>query len=495
MADFDFLREKAESFLEELSVESYRSLAGLTDHCDLTSIFNRYQGLITEETFRDIKNNLWTLEGDARRRLEFLLAFAARILDGNEVKELDDEKNNFEANAKIKLPWGEESYRLSAVTLQNEKDRQKRKIIDQARRKVVVEENPIIKKIFDKSYSLSKKLGYKDYIDANQQIAKIDLYRLKDKMNDFLRETEKTYTSVFAKAMKEKIGVKLDDAEKSDVAYFFRAQEFDNLFHANKLLSTVEECIKDMGLDIYAHGNVRFDIEKREKKSPRAFCSALKIPYRIILVTMPTGGYSDYGAFLHELGHSLHHGYAKSSLEFEFRWLGDNSVTESFAFLIEHLLQNRLWLQTYLDIEDPDDFLRFAYLGYCYALRRYAAKITYELILHDERNLQKKDNAYQEILSRANLIKHPKEEYLVDVDRYFYCARYLRAWLFEANLSNYIEKKFGERWFQNKKTGAFLKELWQNGQKYRIEDLEKQLGLTHIDIQPLIKKIDAHLHN
>ena len=51
------------------------------------------------------------------------------------------------------------------------------------------------------------------------------------------------------------------------------------------------------------------------------------------------GGREDYAALFHEGGHAEHYANVDAELPFEFRHLGDNSVTESYAFLLEHLTE------------------------------------------------------------------------------------------------------------------------------------------------------------
>ena len=74
-------------------------------------------------------------------------------------------------------------------------------------------------------------------------------------------------------------------------------------------------------------------------------------------------------------------------LPFEFRHLGDNSVTESFAFLFEHLIEDpALARGSVLGIEDAGG-RRSSTRARCKLvfMRRYAAKLAYELELHGRR--------------------------------------------------------------------------------------------------------------
>src|SRR5206468_215452 len=81
-------------------------------------------------------------------------------------------------------------------------------------------------------------------------------------------------------------------------------------------------------------------------------------------------------------GHTEHYANTDPGLAFEFRHLGDNSVTESFAFLIEHLVEEPGWLRERLGAGDPERAIAHARAFRLLMLRRYAAKLAYELELH-----------------------------------------------------------------------------------------------------------------
>ena len=57
-------------------------------------------------------------------------------------------------------------------------------------------------------------------------------------------------------------------------------------------------------------------------------------------------------------------------------------MTESFAFLLEHLTEDRDWLRERLGVEDPEAAVAHARAVKLVLLRRYAAKLAYELELH-----------------------------------------------------------------------------------------------------------------
>ena len=146
----------------------------------------------------------------------------------------------------------------------------------------------------------------------------------------------------------------------------------------------------------------------------------------------PVGGRDDYGALFHEAGHTEHYANVTEGLPFEFRHLGDNSVTESFAFLLENLTEDPLWLQDHLGLGDASATVAQGRAARLVLLRRYAGKIAYELEL--ARRLAGPRCDARPLLAAARR-SHPGRlapaAWVTDVDPGFYVACYLRAWALE----------------------------------------------------------------
>src|SRR4030095_7629836 len=149
-----------------------------------------------------------------------------------------------------------------------------------------------------------------------------------------------------------------------------------------RLVETLERTLAGLGIDLRSQSNVTLDLEQRPSKSSRAFCSPVHVPNEVYLVISRKGGRDDYAALFHEAGHTEHYANVDSELPFEFRYLGDNSVTEGFAFLLEHLTEDPSWLAFAPGDADGDRYLEYVRASKLVFLRRYAAKLTYELELH-----------------------------------------------------------------------------------------------------------------
>ena len=243
--------------------------------------------------------------------------------------------------------------------------------------------------------------------------------------------------------MRERLGVHARRAEYADLPYLWRAPGLRPC--RSPPTGWCRRCSRHaggLGIDLDAQANVHLDTEVRELKSPRAFCSPVRVPDEIYLVVLPQGGQDDYQALLHEAGHTEHFAHVRPGLPFEYRHLGDNAVTEGFAFLFDHLLLNRRWLDVTWASRDADEFLRFANISDLYFMRRYVAKLAYEIELHKQTAPSTTwPRAYAAVSATALMVDVPPESYLSDVDDGFYCASYLRAWLFEGALRMMLQDR------------------------------------------------------
>jgi hypothetical protein len=410
----------------------------------------------------------------------------------NQAKELVDKIAELEAKTTVKIEGEDISFRYSEILLSNQADRAKRNLIDDARNSTTAGIfNPMISRYWESVHGYARGLGYGSYRELIENLKCEDFSWLERQVDHLLESTGELYTVHFGSILKNELGIKLGDSRKSDFAYLKRASKFDRYFKKEILVHVFKDTLREMGFDIDSQPNIIFDVEERKNKSPRAFCATVKVPEEIYLVVMPRGGQDDYEAILHEGGHAEHFANTKGSLDFEYKFLGDYAVTEGYAFTLEHLMQNSQWLMHMFGLspEDAGQFVYFSNIMKLWFCRRYAAKFKYELILHDGGTLRGKDAVYRDLLESANKMEYSGSDYLKDVDESFYCTNYIRAWIFEAQLKDYMLRKFGRGWFKKKQAGTFLKEIWSYGQKYNPVEILNQLDFKSLDIEYLINSI------
>src|SRR5262249_49984706 len=182
------------------------------------------------------------------------------------------------------------------------------------------------------------------------------------------------------------------------------------LFPGARMVPALRRTLAGLGIDLDAQQNVTLDTESRPTKSPRAFCSTPRVPAEIYLVMPPIGGREDYAALFHEAGHAEHYGCTDASLAFEFRHLGANAVTESFAFLLEGLTANSAWLGAFLAADGAEAAVAHARAARLMMLRRYSAKIAYEVELHGpDAELESMPERYSALLGDRVRVPWPRE--------------------------------------------------------------------------------------
>jgi len=491
MVDLDSVAKEMEHFHCEKESEFYLNWSGLKDEMNLSSIYEKYRHLFREDLILNIKAERQRASGDRERRLRHLQQFLASNYLEMAVKELTDKFETMEAQETVRVDSEEIPFRFAAVKIANELDRAVRGKIYAARNSVIERINVVLEERMKKLHATARKLGYEDYVALYGDIKRIDLHRLEQVMHDFIDRTDRLYTEKMEEFVRIKLGIELEAAEKHDISYLFRGREFDGYFKKKEMINTLKSTLNSIGIKLDEQKNLHLDTVERPKKSPRAFVAAIKVPDDVKLVVMPIGGYDDYTTLFHEAGHAEHFGSVDSCLEAEYKYLGDSSVTESFAFLFEYLVHDKNWLATHIHIDRLNEYLDFAYLNKLFFLRRYGAKLSYELKLH-RNSLEGIDEVYKTTLEEALKFIHPRSHYLSDVDDGFYCAQYLRAWILETQLGAVLKDKFGEKWFNSLDAGRFLRDLWSNGQKYDAMEIAQTLGYEGLDPTMLVREIEQH---
>lgn len=484
--DLDSYRQRAERFVEQIDREYYLHLAGLKPELEIEPIYRRHAGLFEREAVERLRELASATEGDERRRLRYLLQFAFEGALGEATKAETAEIAGLEAALELELDGGV-PYRSVPIEQANEPDAARRAALEAARDELLESRlNPLYLRAHRRARELTRELGWASYAEAWAELRGIDLAALAAQMSGFLRATEDVYAAIVDPQLEAVVGERLGSIRRSDLPRFFRAPGLDAAFDAERLLGSFAGTLAGLGIELERQANVHLDTEQRPSKSPRAFCSTPRVPEEVYLVVSPRGGREDFAALFHEGGHAQHYAWVDPTQPFEFRQLGDNSVTESFAFLLEHLTDEPGWLRARLGVTEPRPLSEQARAVKLVMLRRYAAKIGYELELHGEdADLEAMGERYSRRLSEATHIPWPRQSWLADVDGGFYVACYLSAWALEAQWRAHLRRRFGERWFERVEAGRWLRGLWSEGQRLDAGELAAQALGEGLSFEPL----------
>lgn len=493
MWDLDAYRDGAGRFLEEIEREYYLHLSGRKRELEIEQIYSRHRALFSREPAERLRELLSNASGDDARRLRYLLQLTVEGYMGLETREEAAQVAELEVSLELDLEGEPISYRSAPIAQSNEPDGDRRAQIEAARNALLEERiNPLLLAALERERAVCVELGWSSYLAAFEELRGIGMAPLRDQLAGLLEATDGEYAGALGPELRAASGVDLERARRSDLPRFFRSPDMDGVFPPDELLSSFTRTAEGLGIDLKAQGNIHLDTEPRPTKSPRAFCSTPHVPGEVYLVIAPSGGRDDYAALFHEGGHAEHYGCTDAELAFEFRQLGDNSVTESFAFLLESRVSDPGWLSEALGIADADAVVARARASKLVMLRRYAAKIAYEVELHGGQvTLERLPALYSGHLSGAIGLAWPEANWLSDVDGGFYVACYLRAWALETHWRRALQERFGEAWHDEPAAGEWLRGIWSQGQRLDAEELLEEVLGEQLDFGPLAAELVA----
>ena len=427
------------------------------------------------------------------RRSAYLREFLAEGIEGDRGRDLTDEILALEGSASVRVDGSQIEYRSLPVEIRREPERGRRSRLEEARLAVVADRlTPLLRRSVEIAHGVSDELLETSYDRYCEILSGIDFEALGRETDRLLADTEDVHEDLLRWHLRRVLpGVAREDVQGHDLARLLYGPEHLAAFDGRRMVPRIGAMVEAMGLDPQAEGRIEYDLEDRPTKTPRAFCSPIRVPDEIKLVLRPYGGHDDYATFLHELGHALHFGYVDRDLPVEFRRLGDNGVTESHAITFDHLMLVGEFHRRIVETDDPLEYLRFAAFRELVMLRRYAAKFAYERSLHRQGPAPELADEYVERLSRATGVRIPAALYLDDVDPHFYCIRYLRAWMLSGILHEILRERYDEDWFVNPRTGEFLRGLWAKGQSEPVEALAADVGVPQLTFAPLLGMVHA----
>jgi len=477
-SELDAFRADADRFIAELDEEYFLHFAGHKETLEVEEIYERHEELTRLETAKRLTGapvELWR--------------FACEGYLGNLTREHQEKIATVEAELEATVDGETIPFRMLRVALSNEPDRDRRERLERERLSLTEEHlNPIYLEAARIDHEAVRALDAPNYYELYKRFG-FQLDELAGECTELLDSTERTWEEVGDRLFRERLGLALADARSWDVARLFRAPEWDAAYRPDTMLPALEATLGDLGIDLRAQKNVHLDLESRPAKSPRAFCAPIEVPERVMLVIQPIGGRDDWEALFHEAGHTEHYAHTSPDLPMEAKRLGDMAVTEGWAMLLQHLVTEPAWLNRRLDVPRVNELANEGAATLLYYVRRYCAKLIYEIEFFQADDPETMRPRYAELLTEALKLPARAENYLADIDGSFYVTGYLRSWAFEAQLRDFLRGEFGNDWFARREAGDLLRELWALGQGPTADDLLRDVTGATLEMAAVGERI------
>jgi hypothetical protein len=528
--------------------------AKLSDTYNSQEIYAQYPILSDEETFKRLKALYDQNPGNEETRRLFTSVLGTFI--GSQLSSLSDAFQNAKNQLKIEVSGlglkqadgsalKELLYEDVSEWLKKTADKPTRQALyDRMSQAYTTQLSDQFIELFQKENRMLADLGYGDVIEFYAQTSGHNLKKLGENGKKLVAETETLYARLMGEHYHEVTGLDFSkDATRADISYVLHGKASEEMeginqkFPQSRLLPLARQTFDGLGLNFSQLAQevnfkdlpsfeqevvgktesaspegsplrrILLDIAHREGKRSRAYVYPAAVPAEIYLSVKPEGGLDDYSAFFHESGHAQHFAYENPKLSFARALMGNNTTTETYAYLFQNLFMNAHWLthMAGLSREQARLAVRRRALEDLYMLRRYASKMQFELALFDGVNdpgyqLKDKGHIYATLLSQGCGFQYDAEGWTRDVDAGFYVADYFTAWSLEAQLREYLGHHFGssdthgENWYANPAAGSFLKALWADG-NITQQDLSDRLGYNDpTEVAPLLRLMQYNLN-
>jgi hypothetical protein len=386
---------------------------------------------------------------DAERRARALLAYAleARVLAArlpHDGRLGAAESAAVARSGRHRAPLGRVRSALSA-----EGDPERRRALGACADELVRERlDPHLRAARDAEREALATAGFGSRREVVESVEGIDLAALAREGRAFLAASEGRYEALLT-ARAAELGLERGELGAADLPLL---RSGGQKLAGEALLGEHAARLGAIGLDPVAGGRISIDAERRAGKAERSFCAPVAVPADVrVVVGCDVTGMAEPGSLLHEAGHAQHRAGTDPGLDASARLLGDSSVTESYAFLIEGLAPG------------PGDEFRGLLLA-----RRYCALLEHELELERGWGSEPEARArerFARLMSSATGVAVGGSRSLREPDPGFYAARYLRGWMLAALWRRDLTSRFGPAWAASRQTGARLRSLWAEGQR------------------------------
>jgi hypothetical protein len=457
----------------ELQNEGRLVWAGLKTEQDTASIIERYAWLYSDEALDAVGEPA----GEERRRVR------AALMDGiieRRTAALRDRLATFYANAEAPVAGDRVPFFTVQALLASEPGPGRREELAEGAGAVMAEAEELHLELNATTGEVIRGFGLGGFTEFWSALKEVSYGALRDEVARVADAAAGRYRAWVEPRM-EAAGRVFGECPQAHMPFFRGLREHDAAFTAERFQPAMRRTFERLGLELFSVPTIHLDLADRPAKNPRAALWVQEAGREVHLLTRPSGGSTDYAAFLHESGHALHFGLSDPAVGWPLANLGRSmAYAELWSFLVERIGHDPAWLaeatgagdagaeRIATDLAGADLML----------LMRYVGKLTAELELYsgDPLDAVRGQRIYAGVTGQRTGFRYDPRAWQLDRDPAFYSADYLRAWLAEASLERRLRERFGERWWAGREAGQWLREQWRRGSAPEAEDAVAEAG-------------------
>jgi hypothetical protein len=465
----------------ELQNEGRLVRAGLKTEQDTASIVERYAWLYTEETL-DVVGEPIPADDEERRRVRS--AVLQGIVERRTATSQDRLSTHYASALAAVGQRVHHEERVPFYTAQSqlagEAEPGRREALGEGIGAVMAEAEELHLELEATTLEVITGFGLGGYTSFWAALKEVDYEALRRELARVADAAAGRYRAWVEPRM-EAAGHAFGQCPQAHMPYFRALREHDAAFAAQRFEPAMRRTFAALGLDLFAAPTIHLDLAERPAKSPRASVWVPEAGREVHLLTRPSGGSNDYAAFLHESGHALHFGLTDPAIGWPLANMGRSmAYTEVWSFLFERIGHDPAWVAEATGAGDARaERIATDLAGVDLMLfMRYAGKLSAELELYagDSLDQARGRRVYAGVCGARTGFEYDPRAWQYDRDGGYYSADYLRAWLAEAALAEWLRERFGERWWASPEAGEWLRAQWRRGSAPEAEDLIGEVG-------------------
>jgi hypothetical protein len=472
-----------QQFLGEMNGEILLRAKGTKVEQDTHSIFQKYMDLFDPFLIAELDEERVKETGTERKRISLIHRFLQKCyalqLSSPYLDQFFNIQNQGIEGLREEMSFHDLDFLIPRIPERGERERS-----NGIRCRWLEGTNEKLETVIKRWHQASDEMGYRSFTEFFLHLNGIETRWITETLDIILDRTEPFYEELIETHLSE-MGIDPMKATKTDMLHVIQALRFQSFFPKEGTEKTVRESLDSMGIPLEMMNNI-----KVEKSAAReAITVPLLVPDEIRLLLNPKDGFRSYLSVYGETGRAMYMGHISPALPMEFRYLGEESVSEAFRLLFQRIISTRTWLRERTDEKGKKAFRRLFLLDRLYHLRRMCSLLRYEMRMHMSA-MGEADELYKSIMDENMHLSHPTQEYLLEILVPFRSANLVKAHLLEAMIREALLEKYGEGWYMSPRATDFLKEFWSWGGKFELQELAHYIGYAELDPEPMLEEIE-----
>ena len=484
--------QEAVAFQAELNEERFQALAGLSDVSASAAIYARRADLFSADAVDELRRALESDRDEVGDRA--LLAFATDGYIERAASDLTDRIMSAERYAVINWRGEEIRYRDARDRISTISERAERNGLFEQWLRAVEAINPLRIERLEATQAGAVALGYDDQVEMVRTTRGWNPDELAAVTRGALNASETGYYAAMRRLL-ARAGIEQGDGSLADAWFGLRGTGWDAWFQPRLFTRILNATVRGLGMTLDDAPGVSVDAEARPNEVHGAFFVPIRVPGDLRVILNPGGSWEDMSAALRAVGHVERAANVPARSAPGLVDMGDPSVDQGYAALMDGLLGDAEWLEESLGMGDSARvaFIDFFALAILYRLRLAGGQLIYELGLHRGGDHAIHRALYSGTLGLLTGVRWPEEMYLATYQDAADSGTSLRATMLAGILDQELRRRYPDGWWRSSEAGGMLRELFERSSGWNAERVVAHLGYDSLDWRPVLRKIRTQL--